>query len=278
MGPTPRWSIQAPWMDSVGQDPKWKVPAPSHGPAEWGVSPPTVRRSWGVGHDCFLSTFDQVEGHYGMGRDIPPRKRARGITINEEATASWVKATKLPPKGGKGKGKGPVELTPTEESSNSEGVHSTHLITFGSESQSEEAPVKAVVLAPPVQGPPPRSLNRLKAEGLRTIFEEKSLSIDGVVDRHPEVWNTLRFHKFEVFTNPRGPYILTWVRELCSAYGELVPKWKKKASMFKTMDDVKVRGRKVKCSSSDINVVLGCSTDFMHDYPDLIKTQTLDDL
>jgi len=39
-----------------------------------------------------------------------------------------------------------------------------------------------------------------------------------------------------------------------------------------------VWGKKVKCSSSDINVVLRCSRDFMHDYIDLIKKKTLDDL
>uniref|UniRef100_M1DTS2 Putative plant transposon protein domain-containing protein n=1 Tax=Solanum tuberosum TaxID=4113 RepID=M1DTS2_SOLTU len=109
------------------------------------------------------------------------------------------------------------------------------------------APAQAVVHAPLVQGPPPRSLNRLKAEGLRTILEDKRLSTDGVVDIHQEVWNTLRFHKFEVFTKPRGPYIPTW-------------------------------GKKVKSRCSDINAVLGRSTNFMHDYPDLIKKKTLEDL
>uniref|UniRef100_M1DXH5 Integrase core domain containing protein n=1 Tax=Solanum tuberosum TaxID=4113 RepID=M1DXH5_SOLTU len=40
-----------------------------------------------------------------VGRDIPPQKRAREITINEDAAASREKLTKLPAKGGKVKGK-----------------------------------------------------------------------------------------------------------------------------------------------------------------------------
>lgn len=38
-----------------------------------------------------------------IGRDMPPRKRARGVINNDKATASWAKSTKLTLKGGKGK-------------------------------------------------------------------------------------------------------------------------------------------------------------------------------
>uniref|UniRef100_M1DIQ8 Putative plant transposon protein domain-containing protein n=1 Tax=Solanum tuberosum TaxID=4113 RepID=M1DIQ8_SOLTU len=118
----------------------------------------------------------------------------------------------------------------------------------------------------------------LITKGSSTFLEKKRLSTDCVVDKYPEVWNTFKFCKFEVFTKPRGPYIPNCARKFYSAYGELVPKRKKKANMFNLVEEVMVLGRKVKCSSSDINAVLGCSEDFMHDYINLIKKKTLDDL
>uniref|UniRef100_M1DHT9 Uncharacterized protein n=1 Tax=Solanum tuberosum TaxID=4113 RepID=M1DHT9_SOLTU len=69
-------------------------------------------------------------------------------------------------------------------------------------------PAHTVVPAPPIQGHP-WLLNRLKDEGFRTNLEEKRLSIDGVVAKHPDVWDTLQFHKLEIFTRTRGPYIPT---------------------------------------------------------------------
>uniref|UniRef100_M1DZW3 Integrase core domain containing protein n=1 Tax=Solanum tuberosum TaxID=4113 RepID=M1DZW3_SOLTU len=130
-----------------------------------------------------------------VGRDMPPQKRACGVIINEEAVASWAKAKKLPPKRGKCKGKVPVIVTPAEESSDSEGVYETHLTISNSEGDSQDdslfsisepeddtllqarraelrskamhglsrilEPLMPTLLAPapPVQGPPPWSLN-----------------------------------------------------------------------------------------------------------------------
>uniref|UniRef100_M1DVA8 Polyprotein protein n=1 Tax=Solanum tuberosum TaxID=4113 RepID=M1DVA8_SOLTU len=115
--------------------------------------------------------------------------------------------------------------------------------------QTTPAPEHTVVPAPQVQCPPPLSLNRLEAEGLRTILEEKRLSTDRVVDMYLEIWNTLMFHKYEIFTTPRGPYIPNGVREFYLAYKDLVSKGKNKGSAFKPVDNVINRGKRVKCES-----------------------------
>uniref|UniRef100_M1DLT1 Putative plant transposon protein domain-containing protein n=1 Tax=Solanum tuberosum TaxID=4113 RepID=M1DLT1_SOLTU len=59
---------------------------------------------------------------------------------------------------------------------------------------------------------------------------------------------------------------------------DLMPKGKKKASTFKPVYFVKVCDKKVKCHCSDINAVLGCSTDIMHHYIDLVQKKTFEDL
>ncbi|KAG5630372.1 hypothetical protein H5410_002089 [Solanum commersonii] len=130
---------------------------------------------------------------------------------------------------------------------------------------------------PPVV-PPPRLLNWLKGDGLRTILEEKLLSTEGLEGKYSSVAELLQWHWFQIFTRPRGQYIPSWVHKFYTTYGELVPKSKKKASEFRPVKSVTVRYVEVSCSEEYINDVLDrpLATELL--YEGLPTTQTLEDL
>uniref|UniRef100_M1DJR8 Integrase core domain containing protein n=1 Tax=Solanum tuberosum TaxID=4113 RepID=M1DJR8_SOLTU len=166
-----------------------------------------------------------------------PRKRVRGILINEGGANSPKKGRTEPPKGGKGKGKMPTSEVPKHNSGSEGEAFNSQAILATTEDdqplQSRRAEIRArshpdsarvpatsssayivrapaphVAPVPPVL-PPPRLLHRLKVDGLWTILEEKMLSTEGLVDRYSAVRDTLYIHRFDQLTKPRGPYIHT---------------------------------------------------------------------
>uniref|UniRef100_M1DJ11 Uncharacterized protein n=1 Tax=Solanum tuberosum TaxID=4113 RepID=M1DJ11_SOLTU len=147
--------------------------------------------------------------------DMPPRKRTRGMVINEGGANPPKKGRKDPPKGGKGKGKNFLSETPEHNSSShGESFDSQAILTELEDDQPlqsrrAEIPARSCpnsfrvpvatpaadtvpALAPPVAPvplvvPSPRLLNRLKTNGLRTILEEKLFSTEGFEGRYSGV-------------------------------------------------------------------------------------------
>ncbi|KAG5595824.1 hypothetical protein H5410_037056 [Solanum commersonii] len=94
----------------------------------------------------------------------------------------------------------------------------------------------------------------------------------------PDDNQPLQSRRVEIYPRPQGPYIPTWVWEFYITYGELLPKGKKKASAFRPVKSITVRGKEVGCSSDHINIVLDRALGYTYAYEALATTQSLDDL
>lgn len=67
-------------------------------------------------------------------RNMPPRRKLKGITFNVDATSSKAKTIKLPTYGGNDKGKNKAHAS-SDEKSDSDNIYATHLTSSESEGE-----------------------------------------------------------------------------------------------------------------------------------------------
>uniref|UniRef100_M1D9K5 Putative plant transposon protein domain-containing protein n=1 Tax=Solanum tuberosum TaxID=4113 RepID=M1D9K5_SOLTU len=183
------------------------------------------------------------------GKDMPPRKRAKGIIINKDASASRAKATKIPTTCGKGKAPEPAS---PEASSDSDGIFATNLTTSESEGEHKEDDELMAAQRAELRSKRLNDLSRIKATQASTTLLAPAQAV-------------IPAPAAQLFTRPRGPYVPNWVREFYTPYAALVPQRKNQAAKFKPIDYVVVRGRKVKGDRDAINTVLEWSKE-IEDY------------
>uniref|UniRef100_M1DRV7 Putative plant transposon protein domain-containing protein n=1 Tax=Solanum tuberosum TaxID=4113 RepID=M1DRV7_SOLTU len=200
------------------------------------------------------------------GRDMPPRKKDKGIKINEDIYASKAKATKLPTTDGKHKGKWKAPVSP-EDSFDSDGIYATHLTASESEGEHQEQQATVSELEDD------ELLVTQRAELLSKRMNDPSRirTLQATTTPSPAPTQAVVLAP-PIFIKPRGSYIPNWVREFYTAYEALIQQRKKQAAAFRPADYVFVQVKKVLCDNTTINVVLECTNNIADAHQYRVKT------